>query len=352
MKEENKKAVVILTDFRSYQYYQIAEEIRRVLVQQSVQNSVLHWWDVKTNIKNVVFVGSVLKQCCDYFWRFDDSTNIIFYGVCEGTPILSNVEKLVFKRKNIKVIVPSEFVKERLEELDINVEEVIPHAINMNDSSINQEFENKLKHYFLNDKPFRLLLNVSDNNARKGLSNLLVAYKVLEKIFPDLFLILHAQAGIGFGGINIQKYMQILQIKRIWWTQMAGTLSLQKMNTLYKNAYLYPCSSFSEGFCLPLIEAYRFNVPIVAVDAKPFNEIVKNKETGLLIPFDHIEKFEIKHLMNAFMHVYDVDDFIDACTVLLFDNKLHEKMKNNIEKIKWNYHSDFVYQKFIKYLED
>jgi len=231
------------------------------------------------------------------------------------------------------------------------VEGIIPHAIDMKGPPVDAEFQAKIRRDMLESKPFKVLLNVSHNNARKGLDKLLVAHKVIGRLFPEAFLILHTQALRGYGGIDIKKYADILGLKRIWWTQMAGLFSEAKMNALYDMAYLYVCSSYAEGFCLPLIESYRFNLPIVAVDAPPMNEIVKDKETGLLFPYDHIERFLIHDLMDAKMHIYDVDDLIDAITLLMLDEGLRNRMSSKIEEVKAQYDSSIQYPKFMDYLE-
>ena len=329
----------------------IGNTISKVLNENGIATSTDHWWGSRVHGKNVIFIGSVLKQCAEYLWRFDRSTNIVFYGAVEGQPVLTNFDKVALKRSNVKMVVPSIFCKEMLESIDVPVEAVIPHAIFMNEKDHNEEFEKNIRSSILGGGDFKVILNISDNNSRKGLQKFMVASKIIERMNPETFFFLHSQAGVGYGGINLQKYKQIIENKRLWHTGLGGQLSEPKVNSLYNISYFYSSSSFAEGFGLPMIESFRFNRPVVAVDAKPFNEIVENGKTGILFPYEKRSIYTIQRLMNAVMHIYSVDDFVDAMTLLLMDEKRYRSMSENIEKEKWKWHAPNVYKAFIPLLQ-
>ena len=354
-REERDKDVVyssvIASDYMSFTYTEIAREIGKVLEANGITGVVKHWWDIQPNIKNLIFVGSALKQTLNYLWRFDSSTNIVFYVTCEGLPILSNIDVEAVNRDNVKVVAVSNFVKKMLEAVGIKVHDVIYHAIDMDDHLVHEEFRDDVKKKFNLEKR-KVLLNISDNNARKGLDNLLVAYKTLNYLIPETFLILHTFPGKpGYGGINILKYSEILELKNYWCTMLMGCLTRPKVNALYDLSRFYVCSSYSEGFGLPMIESFRFNKPVIAVDAPPFNEIVENGKTGILLPVRETKWFEIKKLMRALMNIYAVDDLIDAMTSLCVDDDLYDKLCENIKVAKYRFHSPNVYKKFLEYLE-
>lgn len=349
---EGKKlySTVIASDYLSFTYTEIAREIGNVLKANGVNNIVEHWWNIGSNIKNLIFVGSALKQTFNYLWRFDNDTNIIFYVTVEGHPIVRNIDLEAVNRDNVKVIAVSEFVKQRLEEIGVKVHDVIPHAINMDDYVVDRGFGEEIRKRIGKDR--KILLNISDNNARKGLDNLLVAYKVVNYVLPETFLILHSQVGkIGYGGIDIQKYIDILEINNIWYTGTMGCLTRSKVNAFYELSDIYICSSYAEGFGLPMIESLRANKPVIAVDAKPFNEIIKHGETGILIPVQKLEFFNIKDLMRAFMHIYAIDDLTDAILSLCTSKDLYDKLVENIKKDKYRFHAPNVYKNFLKYIE-
>jgi L-malate glycosyltransferase len=48
---------------------------------------------------------------------------------------------------------------------------------------------------------------------------------------------------------------------------ITGMVHLDELAAYYKNADLFLCMSEHEGFCVPLIEAMYFGVPVLAFDS-------------------------------------------------------------------------------------
>src|SRR5205823_1788108 len=61
---------------------------------------------------------------------------------------------------------------------------------------------------------------------------------------------------------------------------LTGPVSLRQLKTYYSHASVFWCASEHEGFCVPLVEAMRFEVPIVAYGRTAVRDTLG--ETGIL----------------------------------------------------------------------
>ncbi len=295
---------------------------------------------------NVIFVGNVFSLSISYAQRFLPEHNLIFYAITEGTPILDSMSHKL--SENITYITPSQYTKQCLEQAGLNVEAVIPHGIDLN-SEYDKNFHDRLKHAIPQPskiEPSNIMLCVSGNWRRKALDKLLIAYKTVEKIMKDAFLILHT----GIGETNIVHLQEMLELKRMWLTNLWGMLPANKLASLYKLADIYVQPSMAEGFGLTYLEAFRWNKPVIGVDCPAVNEIVKDGHTGILIPVTKTEDVVWQERHAIRLHYFDVDDLIDAM-LLLCDEKIRAKMAQNIEKEKQKWDMSTHYRKFAKYLE-
>ena len=59
----------------------------------------------------------------------------------------------------------------------------------------------------------------------------------------------------------VELYAAELRLRRAWFT---GSISLEALVTYYRRADVFVTASEHEGFCVPLLEAMTFDLPIVA----------------------------------------------------------------------------------------
>jgi len=243
----------------------------------------------------------------------------------------------------IKIVAVSNFVKQMLEESGIRVAGVVHHGLDVNDHRVNVQFHKTLKKR-LKDK--NIILTVAANDPRKGLDRLLSAYRFVEHEVPNSFLILHSKST---GYYNLKKTARGFNINRLWLTNLYGKLTSTRLNALYKICNIYVQPSYSEGFGLPILEAFRFNKPAIAVDAPPFNEIIKQNKTGILVPSTGFAWYNYKDMILFKMHRYEVEDMTSAMVNLLSDPRLIAKMQIRIqrEKHEWDIHR--MYPKLLNY---
>ncbi len=250
--------------------------------------------------------------------------------------------------RNIHYITPSQYARQCLEQAGLNVDAVIPHGIDLN-SKMDREFYNHVKGSLPQPSkvpPSNIMLCVAGNWRRKALDKLLVAYKTVEKIVQDAFLILHT----GIGETNIVALQEQLMLKRFWLTNMWGVLPNNKLQSLYALADFYVQPSMVEGFGLCILEAFRWNKPVVAIDCPATNEVVKDGYTGILVPVTKTEDYVWQQRHAIRLHHFDVDNLIDAM-ILMCDQNVRAKLAQNVEKEKLKWDMNTHYKKFMEWIK-
>ena len=298
----------------------------------------------QTNVKpggNILFIGTLLHQTLNFLSKFLGQSNIVFYGTTEGHSFVNEASLRIAKQ--IKIIAVSNFVKQMFEEIGIPVAGVVHHGLDMNDRKINTQYYKTLEKKLKDNK---VILTVSANHSRKGLERLLQAYQLVEKEIEDSFLILHSER---VGYYSTAKIAANLQIKRIWLTNLFGKLSQSRLNALYKLCSVYVQPSYSEGFGLPILEAFRFDKPVIAVDAPPFNEVIRQRENGILMPLSKISWFKFENLILFKMHMYRTEDLARAILELMSNQQQTARMRENIQKEKQNWNMHKLYPELLNY---
>jgi glycosyltransferase involved in cell wall biosynthesis len=243
--------------------------------------------------------------------------------------------------KQIKIVAVSNFVKQMLGEVGISAVDVVHHGLDMTNRRVDTQFCQDLRRKLRNK---RIILAVSANHSRKGLDNLLRAYSLVEREIKDAYLVLHSEPE---GYYNLSKVAKNLKLKRFWQTSLFGKLSPSELNALYKLCRIYVQPSYSEGFGLTTLEAFRFDKPVVAVDAPPFNEVIKPKETGILVPARKIRWLNFADLVLFKMHVYQAEDLASAIVELITNPNEVTLMGESIRKEKHNWSAHKLYPKLL-----
>jgi glycosyltransferase involved in cell wall biosynthesis len=151
------------------------------------------------------------------------------------------------------------------------------------------------------------------------------------------------------GYYNIPKIAKDLKLKHLWLTNLYGKLSLSQMNAFYNLCSVYVQPSYSEGFGLPILEAFRFNKPVIAVNAPPFNEVIEHGKNGTLVPLSKITWFNFANLVLFKMHTYRAEDLAHAILGLITNQQQVTKMQENIQKEKHNWSIHKLYPKLLDY---
>jgi glycosyltransferase involved in cell wall biosynthesis len=300
----------------------------------------------RTNVKpggNILFIGTVFHQTLNFLNKFLGQSNVVFYGTTEGYSFVDEASLKVAKQ--IKIIAVSNFVKQMLKEIGIPVAGVVYHGLDMDDRRVDTQFYEVLKKKLKNKK---IIFTASANHSRKGLDNLLCGYHLVEQEIKNTYLILHSDAT---GYYNMSKMAKDLKLKHLWLTNLFGKLSPSQLNAFYNLCIVYVQPSYSEGFGLPILEAFRFNKPVIAVDAPPFNEVIEHGKSGILVPLSEITWFNSENLVLFKMHMYRAEDLAHAILGLVTNQQQVAKMQENIQKEKHNWSIRKLYPDLLNYFK-
>ena len=343
--------LTIVTDLAWPAFRNVASDIQNAL-QPYCRCQVVDWKEAMPG-GNILFVQTIRKDTLKLLKKLLSGSRIVFYGTTEGHSLL-DAESIQIA-KNINIVAVSSFVKEMLEEVGLSVAGVVHHGVDMDAKEVDAAFLQSCAEK-LGEK--LVSLTIAKNDCRKGLETLLRAYKHVEGEIPHSFGILHSEPnqfdeGGGRtrrqGAYDLPELVSKLGIKRIWLTNRHGLLTPGEVNALYKLCQIYVLSSYSEGFGLPMLEAFRFHKPVVAVDAPPFNEIIEHGKTGILIPCVEVQWFNHKNKVLFKMHKYEHGCLAEAIIRLLSNTALRDKIGIHIQKSKYRWSIHNLYPKLLKY---
>lgn len=333
---------VIVSDLKTFSFRRVAGDLSRVL-----NIPYYDWREYGETPKNIIITGACYHSTLNYAVKYGGKTNIILYLTIEGKPLIDFTLRHSIN-KYTTIIPVSKYVKEKMEEAGLKSCDPIPHGIELN-PEVDTSFINSI--YEEIPKNTKVLLNISRNDLRKGLDKLLITYKYIQHAFgEETYLILHSSSE---GAYKIRNLAGLLQLKNFWFTDLARERGLtnQQINALYSIAYLYLCSSLSEGFGLFILESLRFGVPIVAPALPPIDEIIGESKAGLLIPIQEPYKVTYMDYVEFEMFEYDIDHLIDATTMIIINENLRKQMSKEAVEIAKKYDMYKVYQKFREYLK-
>jgi glycosyltransferase involved in cell wall biosynthesis len=159
------------------------------------------------------------------------------------------------------------------------------------------------------DRPYALMVaNVTPN---KNIKLLIDALKLLadrgEK--PLVYLIGRDENGVLpslIGGADLN----LVQL---------GTASDETLQQFYAHARVYLNTSLVEGFCLPLLEAHTYGVPVICSDLPVLREVAGE---GAIFVATH----QAEGMAAALSRVFKEDDL---------RNSLSEKAKENVQRFSW-----------------
>ncbi len=298
----------------------------------------------RTNIEsggNILFIGTVFHPTLDLVSQLIGRSKVVFYGATEGHSFVDESNLRIAEQ--IKIIAVSNFVKQMLREIGISVAGVVHHGLDMEDRNTDTRFYNVLRRK-LRDK--KIIFAVAANHSRKGLGNLLHAYSLVEQEMKNAYLILHSEQA---GYYNLSRIAKNLRLKRFWLTNLFGKLSPRRLNALYRLCNVYVQPSYSEGFGLTVLEAFRFDKPVIAVDAPPFNEVIRQKENGILVPVVKTTWHNFADLVLFKMHLYQAQDMASAILEGISNQDQATNMQENIRREKHNWSIHKLYPQLLGY---
>lgn len=214
--------------------------------------------------------------------------------------------KKVFRnaiKNSVKILVPSNFVKNQLmEEWNMDGEKIIvtPEAV---DEKILKISSQKLSTNYI--------FYVGNAHPHKNVEGLIKAFLKLKENYPDLKLIL--------AGHDHYFWQRIKKEFRDDGIIYKGYVSDGELVALYKNALCFVMPSFEEGFGIPLLEAMACGCPVVSSNAGSLPEVGGDAA--------------------IYFNPHDIDDMVEKISKVLNDENLRKdliiKGEKRFKKFSW-----------------
>ena len=112
---------------------------------------------------------------------------------------------------------------------------------------------------------------------RKGVDDLLLAFKTVIKAYPNAQLLIGGDGDIALYQKEVEKLGLTKSVKFLGW--LAG----KDKEALLSKADVYCLPSYNEGFPMGVLEAMSAGVPVVSSKAGGIPDAIEDKENGLLI---------------------------------------------------------------------
>ena len=289
----------------------------------------------------VFYIGSMMNQDIARYFRYMWWTNRhVYYGVTEGPPILSVINRYAIG--NMKMIVPSEYVKWELEQAGIRVDAVIPHGVEI-DAIRSVPRDNMWRKTF-GDK--FVCLYVAHRNLRKGFRELCEAWKLTRASKdPNVLLVLHTSREPN--RLSGEDYI-IPEEGNIVVTGNVHKLDRESLYGLYRAADLYIHGGLAEGFGIPIVEAMAAGVPVVTLDAKPMSELNRVPEARVRVAEQrvYVDRGVAAYRLNA----PDLRDYAEVIDAMVYDDELREEVRAKQQSYVHEYDAYKVYQRFRRWL--
>jgi len=237
--------------------------IKKALKKESFD--ILHFHNI-----GLPFSWQILKE--------SNALNILtFHASLDGSNLIKNFPQILYPLKRVArrfdgIIGVSSVAMKHFAGFP-QPQKIIPNGIHLNQFNPNNLKINK----FLDGKINLLFVNRIEE--RKGLIYLLKAFKILNKKFSNLRLIV---VGDGVLRKKCEKYVKENNLKEICFE---GAKKVEQVPAYYVSSDIFVGPSiFGESFGIVLLEAMASKIPVVAFANHGYKELLKNKKGGILVP--------------------------------------------------------------------
>ncbi len=220
----------------------------------------------------------------------------------------------------------SEYNRQELETLGFNTTGVLPIAVDF--SRYDLPDRPVIKEMFRDDfTNFIFVGRVSPNKCHEDILKIYAFYKKFVRERCRLFIV-GRFSGFFKYYVQLHKLMEKLKLGDVYFTNHVET---DELATYYRMAHIFLGMSEHEGFCVPLLEAMHFQVPIIAYNASAVPDTLKG--AGVLInskhdPFaaaelahiiceDAILKMKLLKKQNEILNNYSIKNFYKKIEIYL-----------------------------------
>jgi len=243
--------------------------IGKLLIKYDIQ--ILHCHDYKANFFGLLaslFLG-VKRVSTNHLWT-SETARLRFYEFIDGWVLKFFHHVVAVSEKILHQIRRFHLSSRKLS--------VIHNGINLAKyNPLGLDDRNEARQKF-NIKPDQVLIGtVGRLSVQKGYNYLLEAAKIVITRNPKVMFMI-----VGDGD---QRQALEVQAKELGVTQNVIFAGIQTdMVRLYRAFDIFVMSSIAEGMPLVLLEAMAMQKPVIATDVGDISEVVKNRETGFIVP--------------------------------------------------------------------
>lgn len=195
----------------------------------------------------------------------------------------------------------SKYNKEELDANGYKKTDVLPILINFNDYK--RSPSQKILRLYEEDGYINILFTgrIAPNKKQEDVIAAFYFYNKYINPKSRLFLV-GSYNGMETYYHRLQKYVERLQVQNVIFT---GHIPFDEILAYYHLADIFLCMSEHEGFCVPLVEAMYFNIPIIAYDSSAIAEtmggsgIVIDRKEPILVAKIIDRILNDKNLYNA-----------------------------------------------------
>ena len=305
-------------------------------------------WDI------LIIICTIYDTPTQYFQLYSNFTytkKAWWYGVVEGH--IPENRKPPATPINNKIIVPSKFCKQMLEEQGYKIKAIIPHAIDHEEFKPTEQ-SNHIANYLREKfKGHKILLTIGHLTSRKAIPQLLKAIYYLKQKRQDFVLVLQTDRQRINQSIEnqppITQIIKRLNIEHfVYITEWQfGELSRSHLIGLYQAADIYILPSYTEGFGITLLEAGALKKPIITINAPPMNEIY-NESQAYLVPYTRVAWRPDNPIMIYKWHIWEPQQMAETLDYALSNPKETEEKGYKAYERSLEYNYMKVYPKWLE----
>jgi len=221
----------------------------------------------------------------------------VTYVTVEGEPKRVLVPDWI--RRDGRFVANSHFTKSMLERVDVHVEKVVHHGVDLDLVRSVGPYKQALKQELRAEVVFG---TVASCLPRKGLTHLAAVAAHTVNYLPGAKYVVmtEPEAADYFRGL---KNVSVLT--------SYGKLTRNEVYALIASLDFYLCSSLSEGFCLPVLEAQALGVPVVYPAYEPLTEVA-HPTANFPVPVTGVTIEDHRQGVWYYMHNYNTEDMAEA----------------------------------------
>jgi glycosyltransferase involved in cell wall biosynthesis len=247
---------------------------------------------------------------------------VILYGI-DAWRRLSPVKRLALQRADFLIAISETTKKNAVaaNQLDESRVHVLPNALEWTDESAASSFSTVLGQRLLS------VCRLERNEQYKGVDTTLRALAKISPMIPDLRYVV-----VGDGS-DLARHKELAnELEVADRVEFAGSVSDEVLRAYYRDCDVFVLPSAAEGFGFVFLEAMYYAKPIIAANSGATPEVVRDRETGLLVEYGNVE--QLANAITSLCRDANVRQLLGAAgKIRLHENFTFDQFRERFGKI-------------------